>query len=198
MNALPCSPACERNREPILEALRPLVADCRRVVEIGSGTGQHAAWIAPRLPQLTWVATDLPGNHAGIAAWLAASGATNLEGPLALDVTGSWPELGPVDAAFSANTAHIMPAAAVAAMFAGLGERLPAGAPFCLYGPFMESGRHTSPSNAAFDADLRSRGSGMGVRDLGWLMQVAAVAGFDLEAVQPMPANNRMLVWRRR
>ncbi|NGP54352.1 DUF938 domain-containing protein [Thioalkalivibrio sp. XN8] len=197
MRELPCSPACERNREPILDALRPLLAGRERVVEIGSGTGQHAAWFAPRLPHLSWVATDVPANHGAIAAWLAASGAGNVEGPVELDVTGAWPDLGPVDAAFSANTAHIMPEAAVAAMFAGLGERLPAGAPFCLYGPFLEQGRHTSASNAAFDQGLRARGGGMGVRDLGWLLQVAAVAGFELEAVLPMPANNRILAWRR-
>lgn len=197
MSELPCSPACERNREPILDALGPLLADRRRVVEIGSGTGQHAAWFAPRLPLLTWVATDLPANHRGIAAWLAASGAENVEGPLSLDVTAEWPALGPVDAAFNANTAHIMPEPALTAMFAGLGERLPPGAPFCLYGPFLEQGRHISASNAAFDQDLRARGHGMGVRDLGWLLQVAAVAGFELEQVLPMPANNRILVWRR-
>jgi SAM-dependent methyltransferase len=198
MNGLPCSPACERNREPILQYLRPLLEGRRRVVEIGSGTGQHAAWFAPRLPELTWVTTDRPENHAAIRAWLEASDATNIAGPLRLDVLEApWPELGAIDGAFSANTAHIMPEAAVVAMFAGLGERLPAGAPFLLYGPFMEQGRHTSHSNEAFDADLRARGVGMGVRDLGWLLQVAAVAGFDLEAVAPMPANNRMLAWRR-
>jgi hypothetical protein len=198
MNGLPCSPACERNREPILQCIRPLLQSCRRVVEIGSGTGQHAAWFAPRLPQLTWLATDRRENHAAIRAWLEASGASNVEGPLPLDVLESpWPALGAIDAAFSANTAHIMPEAAVVAMFEGVGERLPSGAPFCLYGPFMEQGRHTSPSNEAFDADLRARGAGMGVRDLGWLLQVAAVSGLDLEAVTPMPANNRVLVWRR-
>jgi hypothetical protein len=198
MNGLPFSPACERNRGPILECLGPLLADRRRVIELGSGTGQHAAWFAPRMPQLQWVASDLPAHHAGIRAWLEQSGAPNLEGPLALDVLAEpWPGLGEVDAAFSANTAHIMPEAAVVAMFEGLGCRLPAGAPFCLYGPFMEQGRHTSASNEAFDADLRGRGTGMGVRDLGWLMQVGALAGFGLESVVPMPANNRVLVWRR-
>jgi len=195
---LPHSPACERNRAPILQCIAPLMAAATRVVEIGSGTGQHAAWFAPRLPQLVWVTTDLAANHAGIRAWIEASGAANLAGPLALDVTARpWPELGPVDAAFSANTAHIMPEPAVAAMFEGLGERLPAGAPFCLYGPFMEQGRHSSESNAQFDAGLRARGAGMGVRDLGWLLQVAALAGFALESVAPVPANNRVLVWRR-
>lgn len=197
MSVLPCAPACERNREPILDCIRPLFLGVRRVVEIGSGTGQHAAWFAPRLPHLTWVATDLPANHPGIRAWIAASGAANLEGPWALDTLEPWPELGAVDAAFSANTAHIMPEPAVIAMFEGLGACLPPGAPFCLYGPFMEQGRHVSASNAQFDAELRSRGLGMGVRDTAWLSQVAAVAGFELEAIEPMPANNRVLVWRR-
>jgi hypothetical protein len=198
MNTLPCSPACERNREPILACISPLLADATRVVEIGSGTGQHAAWFAPQLPQLRWVTTDLGANHASIRGWIEHSGAGNLEGPLELDTLREpWPELGAIDAAFSANTAHIMPEPAVAAMFAGLGARLPAGAPFLLYGPFMEQGRHTSESNRRFDAELRAQGVGMGVRDLAWLLQVAAVAALELEAVEPMPANNRLLVWRR-
>lgn len=198
MTSLPVSSACERNRGPIFDCIKPLLADAKRVVEIGSGTGQHAAWFAPRLPQLTWVTTDVPANHAGILAWTAASGAANLEGPLVLDTMQErWPELGVIDAAFSANTAHIMPESAVTAMFEGLGSRLPAGAPFCLYGPFMEQGRHTSESNRLFDAGLRAQGNGMGVRDVAWLLQVAALAGFALESIEPMPANNRILVWRK-
>jgi hypothetical protein len=198
MTALPCSAACERNREPILACIAPVFASASRVVEIGSGTGQHAAWFAPRLPHLAWVTTDLPANHDGIRAWIEASGAANLEGPLVLDTTQDpWPDIGAADAAFSANTAHIMPEPAVVAMFEGLGARLPAGAPFCLYGPFIEHGRHTSQSNLHFDAGLRAQGAGMGVRDLGWLLQVGALAGFTLERTEPMPANNRVLVWRR-
>ena len=131
MRALPVSLACERNREPILACIAPVLAAARRVVEIGSGTGQHAAWFAPRLPHLAWVTTDLPANHGGIRGWIEASGATNIEGPLALDTLREpWPELGATGAAFSANTAHIMPEPAVVAMFEGLGARLPAGAPF--------------------------------------------------------------------
>jgi hypothetical protein len=198
VSVLPVSPACERNREPILACISPLLAASARVVEIGAGTGQHAAWFAPRLPHLHWVVTDLPANHAAIRGWIEASGAPNIDGPLELDTREEpWPELGAIDAAFSANTAHIMPEPAVAAMFEGLGARLPAAAPFLLYGPFKEHGRHTSDSNLRFDADLRARGNGMGVRDLAWLLQVAALAGFELEAVEPMPANNRVLVWRR-
>ena len=198
MNMLPCSPACERNREPILACISPLLADASRVVEIGSGTGQHAAWFAPRLPHLRWVTTDLGANHAAIRGWIEHSGTGSLEGPLELDTLQEpWPELGAIDAGFSANTAHIMPEPAVAAMFAGLGARLQPGAPFLLYGPFMEQGRHTSEGNRRFDAGLRAQEVGMGVRDLAWLLQVAAVAGFELDAVEPMPANNRVLVWRR-
>lgn len=198
MTSLPCSAACERNREPIFGCIRGVLGDCGRVVEIGSGTGQHAAWFAPRLPRLRWITTDLEANHAAIRAWAEHSGASNIEGPLTLDtLQAPWPELGAIDGAFSANTAHIMAEPAVAAMFAGLGERLPAGAPFCLYGPFAEQGRHTSEGNRRFDEELRTRGLGMGVRDLGWLLQVAAVSGFELEATEPMPANNRVLVWRR-
>jgi cyclopropane fatty-acyl-phospholipid synthase-like methyltransferase len=167
-------------------------------VEIGSGTGQHAAWFAPRLPELRWVTTDLPANHAAIRTWIAASGAGNLEGPLALDVLATpWPDLGEPDAAFSANTAHIMSEPAVAAMFEGLGRLLPAGGPFCLYGPFIEHGRHTGEGNRRFDAELRARHPAMGLRDVAWLTQLAAVAGFELETIEPMPANNRILTWRR-
>lgn len=198
MSDLPCSIACERNREPILACIAPQLVTAARVVEIGSGTGQHAAWFAPRLPHLVWVTTDLPGNHALIRAWQADSGADNFEGPLELDTLREpWPELGAIDAAYSANTAHIMPAPAVVAMFDGLGSRLLAGAAFFLYGPFMEQGRHTSDSNRLFDASLRAQDATMGVRDLDWLVQVAAAAGFGLEGIESMPANNRVLVWRR-
>lgn len=198
MSVLPCAPACERNRDPILACIAPLFREVRRVLELGSGTGQHAAWFAPRLPHVQWITSDLPDNHAAIRAWIACSGAQNIEGPLELDTLRQpWPELAAVDAAYSANTAHIMPEPAVVAMFAGLGALLPAGAPFCLYGPFMEQGRHTSESNRCFDESLRAQDPGMGVRDVAWLLQIAAVAGFDLETVEPMPANNRVLVWRR-
>jgi hypothetical protein len=198
MTALPVASACERNREPILACIAPLFAGVRRVVEIGSGTGQHAAWFAPRLSHLTWLTTDLGHNHAGIRAWMSAAAAPNLEGPLVLDtLQRPWPELGATDAAFSANTAHIMTEPAVVAMFEGLGTRLPGGAPFCLYGPFMEYGRHISASNERFDAGLRAQGGGMGVRDVAWLITVAASAGFELESIEAMPANNRVLVWRR-
>lgn len=198
MRPKPFAAACERNRAPILETLREEFAGVRRVLEIGSGTGQHAAWLAPRLPELRWLATDLPEQLRGIAAWLEDAAADNLEGPVALDVTGQpWPELGLVDAAFSANTAHIMPTEAVEAMFRGLGTLLPPAAPFCLYGPFNEGGEHTGEGNRIFDCSLRSVDPAMGLRDVAWLEEVAGQAGFRLEKAQPMPSDNRILVWRR-
>lgn len=198
MTDRPVAPACERNRAPILDVLRVELAGATRVLEIGSGTGQHAAWFAPRLPHLAWVATDVADALPGIRAWLAGVAAPSPPEVLELDTTQRpWPDVGPVDAAFSANTAHIMPVGAVEAMFAGLGGRLPPGAPFCLYGPFAVGGRHTGPGNEAFDASLRARDPAMGVRDLGWLEDVARDAGFDRERVYPMPADNRLVVWRK-
>jgi SAM-dependent methyltransferase len=194
----PFAAACERNRGAILDRIAEEFATVTRVLEIGSGTGQHAAWFAPRLPGLSWVATDLEERLPGILAWLDEVPATVRPDVFALDVTQNpWPDPGPVDAAFSANTAHILPVDAVAAMFDGLGKALPAGAPFCLYGPFARGGRHTGPGNEAFDQALRMRDAGMGVRDLDWLEETAAGAGFVMDRVHPMPADNRLVVWRK-
>ncbi len=199
MSHRPFAPACERNREPILEKLLNHFAGASRVLEIGSGTGQHAAWFAPRLPWLTWVASDLPDRLDGILAWISDVPAEHRPETLALDVDDEeWPDSGPVDAAFSANTAHILPRSSVVAMFQGLGRRLPAGAPFCLYGPFARGGRHTGPGNMAFDASLRARDPDMGIRDMDWLETVAATERLVLESVEEMPSDNRLLLWRRR
>lgn len=198
MRPKPFAAACERNRVPILETLRAEFAGVSRVLEIGSGTGQHAAWFAPRLPELRWVASDVAEQLRGIAAWVEDAGADNLEGPVALDVTRRpWPDLGPVDAAFSANTAHIMPTDAVEAMFHGLGELLPPAAPFCLYGPFNVDGQYTGEGNRVFDCSLRAMDPAMGLRDLVWLQDLARDAGFLLEKAHRMPADNRILLWRR-
>jgi SAM-dependent methyltransferase len=195
----PFAPACERNRAPILERISEELAGAGRVLEIGSGTGQHAAWFAPRLPHLTWVASDVEDRLPGIRAWLADVSAPRAPEVLALDVTRRpWPEAGPVDAAFSANTAHILPTQAVEAMFEGLGEHLPEGSPFCLYGPVSAGGRHTGPGNEAFDASLRQQDPRMGIRDLDWLDQVGEATGFSRQRVWPMPADNRLIVWLKR
>jgi cyclopropane fatty-acyl-phospholipid synthase-like methyltransferase len=168
------------------------------LLEIGSGTGQHAVYFAAELPSLHWQTSDRVENHAGIQAWLDESGLDNVGAPLALDVlTDTWPD-GPYDAAFSANTAHIMSESAVEAMFLGLGRVLADGAPFLLYGPFNYDGRFTSPSNREFDAWLRHRDPQMGIRDVAWLQDAGERGGLVLDEDLEMPVNNRCLVWRRR
>jgi SAM-dependent methyltransferase len=192
----PFSPACEENKAPILAVLRPLLADVGRVLEIGSGTGQHAAHFAAAMPHLTWQCSDVAVYLPGIRLWLAEAALPNLPPPLTLDVEGAWPE-GDFDAAFSANTAHIMSLRQVERMFLGVGRLLPRGAPFALYGPFSDGGRHTSDSNAQFDRLLRQRDPASGVRDLDDLRRFAATAGLVLEDDVAMPVNNRTLIWRR-
>ena len=193
----PYAPACDRNRGPILEVLRRVFADAIDVLEIGSGTGQHAVWLAARLPHLVWRTSDLPYSHAGINAWIDDAGAENVERPLALDVTcRPWP-LACAGAAFSANTAHYMDWSEVEAMFTGVAEVLAPCARFALYGPFARDGRHTSASNAAFHRLLRAHEPGFGIRDIRDLERIAAAGGMVLEEDIAMPSNNRMLVWRK-
>ena len=197
----PFAPACERNRDPILDVLRRVFGDAGDVIEIGSGTGQHAVWFAAGLPHLVWRTSDLPEHHAGINAWIDAwideAGLGNVERPLALDVARRpWP-IESAGGAFSANTAHIMHWPEVEAMFGGLAEVLSPGARFALYGPFARDGRHVSESNAAFDRSLRARDPGMGVRDVRDLERLAADGAMTLEDDVPMPANNHVLVWRK-
>lgn len=168
------------------------------VLEIGAGTGQHAVHFATHLPELHWIASDLDRNHPGIAAWIGHAGLANLDGPVELDAArGPWPEE-PVDAVFSANTAHIMHWPEVEAMIAGVGRTLKPGGVFCLYGPFRYGGKHTSESNERFDAQLRDGDPGMGIRDRHAIERLAEAAGLALEEDVAMPANNRTLVFRRR
>ncbi|MGB7480372.1 MAG: DUF938 domain-containing protein [Burkholderiaceae bacterium] len=191
------SPACERNRAPILERLRPLLADRRRVLEIGSGSGQHAVHFGAALPHLQWQASDLEPNHASIRAWQQEARLPNVLPPLLLDMRApAWPH-GDFDAVFTANTCHIMGWQEVERMFAGVGRLLPAGGLFCVYGPFNYGGRFTSASNAEFDAALRARDPGMGLRDAEAVGELAAAAGLVPQEDHAMPANNRLLVWRR-
>lgn len=193
----PYSPSCDENREPILAVLEPRLRDCADVLEIGSGTGQHAVHFARCLPHLRWHTSDRRENHPGIHAWLHEAGLPNAVAPLALDVLADpWPARD-FDAVFSANTAHIMSQDAVAAMLAGVGRVLRAGGRFLLYGPFSYHGRHTAASNASFDLWLRQRDPAMGVRDIDWLIAVAQGAGLELDEDLEMPVNNRTLVWRR-
>ena len=193
----PFSAACENNKGPILEVLRRYLTAPATVLEIGSGTGQHSVHFGAALPQVTWQTSDLPANHAGIRAWLDEAGLPNVLPPLQLDVAGGSWETGPVDAVFSANTAHIMHWPVVVAMLAGVGRLLPADGLFMLYGPFNYDGRHTSESNARFDLSLRMNDPGMGIRDFEAVRDELARAGLALEADHEMPATHRLLVFRR-
>ena len=191
----PYSESCEQNRAPILDVLRIELAHRTRLLEIGSGTGQHAVYLAPEFPQLLWQTSDVSESHAGIMAWLDDAGLANVRPPLALDVCrNTWPSED-YDAVFSANTAHIMSWPEVECLFAGVGEVLLAGGVFCLYGPFNYNGEYTSESNARFDQWLKTRDPLSGVRDFGALQELAAKAGMDLKKDYQMPADNRTLVW---
>ena len=190
------SEACERNREPILQVLKRAFADRRKVLEIGSGTGQHAAYFAPRLEHLVWQPSDVADSLPSIAAWAAEADAPNLAPPIELDVDRPFP-LVDADAVFSANTCHIMSWPQVERMFAGVGSLLPGGGAFALYGPFNYGGLPTSPGNAAFDASLRRRDAASGLRDAEAMVALAARHELKFEEDNPMPANNRLLVFRR-
>lgn len=198
MTELPFAPACERNKAPILAQLERLLPDAGRVLEIASGTGQHAVHFAAALPALQWQTSDRAGELPGLAARIEAEGAGRLPPPLALDVVSDpWPA-GPFDAVFSANCAHIMPWEAVCAMFAGIARVLTPGGPFCLYGPFHVSGRATAPGNRDFDRQLRARCAHMGVRDVADLEALGREHGLILGRRIDMPANNLLLVFGRR
>jgi SAM-dependent methyltransferase len=187
----PFSEAAERNRVPILAVLQRVFKNTKCVLEIGSGTGQHAAYFAAALPHLVWQASDVPANLPDIRQWVS------LPAPLEFDVDRAFPAV-QADAAFSANTCHIMSWPQVQKMFAGVAQLLPVGGVFAVYGPFHYGGRPTSDSNARFDAMLRARDPASGVRDFEPVRELAQSHGLELEEDNPMPANNRLLVFRKR
>ncbi len=193
MHAL--SEACERNKEPILAVLRSALARARCVLEVGSGTGQHALHFAAHLPHLRWQPSEVPQLLAPLEAYLASRPLPNLAAPLALDVRAEpWPAVG-ADAIFSANTLHIMDYPAVQAFFRGAGALLAGGGVLCVYGPFRYDGAYTSDSNAQFDAFLRARDPASGLRDVSDLRALAAQHGLHLAEDHDMPANNRTLIF---
>jgi len=193
----PFAESCEQNKRPILTVLRQLLRGRQHLLEIGSGTGQHAVYFAAAFPQLQWQTSDRMESHPGIHAWLADEGPANAIAPLELDVTVQpWPmSQQSVDAVFSANTAHIMGWDGVEAMFAGAGSVLVDGGLFILYGPFNYRGRFTTEGNARFDQWLKSRDPQSGIRDIEALIQLGEANGLRLHRDFAMPANNRMLVW---
>jgi cyclopropane fatty-acyl-phospholipid synthase-like methyltransferase len=192
----PHSPSCERNREPILDVLRQQLVDRRHVLEIGSGTGQHAVHFAAALPQLIWQSSDRAENLPGIRAWLDEAALPNTPEPLEFDVAGAWPAL-QFDAVFSANTLHIMAWHEVELLFAGLPAVTTDDASLIIYGPFNYQGHCSSDSNAAFDQWLQARGAHMAIRHAEAVDALANDAGFNLVDDIAMPANNRCRVWRR-
>jgi cyclopropane fatty-acyl-phospholipid synthase-like methyltransferase len=194
----PYSESCDQNRDPILAVLKPRLADAVALLEIGSGTGQHAVYFGAALPHLTWQTSDLAEYHPGIHAWLDEAALSNVQPPLALDVSepGAWPREA-YDAVFTANTVHIMGEPEVAALFGGVGRLLSGGGLFFIYGPFNYGGRYTSESNARFDQWLKDRDPRSGIKDLDWLKSLADAADLVLEEDLEMPANNRTLVWRK-
>jgi cyclopropane fatty-acyl-phospholipid synthase-like methyltransferase len=194
---LTLSEACERNKGPILAVLREELAASSHVLEVGSGTGQHAVYFAAGLPQLLWQPSELAENLPPLAERIRLEGGTNVRAPVALDVRDDpWP-VAPVDAVFSANTLHIMAWSDVCEFFRGAGPVLSSAGVLCVYGPFRFEGRHTSDSNAAFDHFLRQRDPASGVRDFEALDAQAHAHGLRFSANHAMPANNRTLVWRR-
>ncbi len=192
----PHSPSCERNRDPILTVLREQFADRRDVLEIGSGTGQHAVYFAKALPHLRWQTSDVEEHLPGIRLWLDDERLPNTPPPLVLDVQGTWPDK-QFDAAFSANTLHIMSWPEVEQLFARLDTALTADAIVAVYGPFNYDGKFTSESNAAFNDWLKARGAHMAIRDFEAVNALAEQIGMKLIADIAMPANNRTLVWAR-
>ena len=190
------SEACERNREPILGVLRRVFADRKGVLEIGSGTGQHAAYFAPALPHLAWQPSDVADHLASIRLWREEAQTPRLLEPIELDVDQPFPDL-EVDAVFCANTCHIISWPQVERLFAGIGTLLPPGGLLALYGPFHYGGKPTSPSNAEFDAWLRGRDPKSGVRDFEAIDALAKRQRVVLEEDHAMPANNRLLVFRK-
>jgi cyclopropane fatty-acyl-phospholipid synthase-like methyltransferase len=192
-----CAEACERNKGPILTVLSRELAGSSSVLEVGSGTGQHAVHFASHLPQLTWQPTEVPAELAQLEERVRLEGTPNLRMPLALDVRADPWNLAQADAVFSANTLHIMGWEAVQQFFRGVGQVLAPHGVLCVYGPFRFHGAHTSDSNAQFDRFLRQRDPLSGVRDFEALDELARAAGLLARADHAMPANNRTLVWQR-
>ncbi|MGV3590816.1 MAG: DUF938 domain-containing protein [Gammaproteobacteria bacterium] len=196
--ARPFSQACENNKQYILDVIRDEFHAGNRVLEIGSGTAQHVRHFARALPDVYWLPSDVPANLDIVRAGLADDSPPNIAPPLALDVAQQpWPVTG-VEGIFSANTLHIMPESHVEHFFRGVEQVLLPGGTLCVYGPFRYHGEFTTPSNARFDLWLKERDPRSGVRDFEWVDALARAAGLVLRADHAMPANNQLLVWKRK
>jgi cyclopropane fatty-acyl-phospholipid synthase-like methyltransferase len=196
MSAAPNAPAAMRNRDAILEVLRKEMSGEQQVLEIGSGTGQHAVYFAAAMPQLSWQTSDLANNHEGINLWLAESGLQNVLPPKLLNVSDPDECDDSYSAIFSANTAHIMSKESVVDMFAYVGQVLQDQGKFLLYGPFRTDGEFLGEGNKRFDQSLREQDPVMGIRDLEWIDKLASQQHLSRENTYAMPANNLLLVWK--
>ncbi|WP_054932538.1 DUF938 domain-containing protein [Paraburkholderia caribensis] len=193
------APSAERNREPILAVLERVLPATGTVLEIASGTGQHAIHFAAALPDLVWQPSDLDGEaRASIAAWTAHSGLTNVRPPLAIDVRDASWGIEAAAAIVCINMIHISPWASAQGLIGGAGRLLGPGGVLFLYGPYRRGGAHTAPTNAAFDDQLQRRNPAWGVRNMEDVVALAEAAGFDADEPIAMPANNFSLVFRKR
>ncbi|BFG76985.1 DUF938 domain-containing protein [Paraburkholderia terrae] len=193
------APSAERNREPILAVLERVLPATGTVLEVASGTGQHAIHFAAALPHLVWQPSDLDDEaRASIAAWTAHSGLANVRPPLALDVRDASWGIEAAAAIVCINMIHISPWASAQALIGGAGRLLGPGGVLFLYGPYRRGGAHTAPTNAAFDEQLQRRNPAWGVRDMEAVVALADAAGFDADEPVEMPANNFSLVFRKR
>ncbi len=193
----PFSQAADNNKHPILAVLQRVFADRQCVLEVGSGTGQHSLHFAEHLPHLQWQPSDVELNH---KAWYYETGLNNLRPPVAWDVRDPIPEAFRalnIDAIYSANTAHIMAWETTQTFIRQAGNLLPLGGGFALYGPFNQDGQYTSESNAAFDKHLKHNAPHQGIRDMEKVIAVGAQVSLALREVNPMPANNFLMVWQK-
>ena len=197
MSELNFSPASERNKVPILEVLKNELVDITEVLEIGTGTGQHAVFFAKALPQIMWQTSDLMENHLDIQSRISFAQLPNLKPPVELDVNlFPWP-MKSVQAIFSANSLHIISQASVQAFFKGIRQSLQKGGKLCVYGPFKYQSNFTSDSNEQFDCQIKQRDPVSGIRDFEWINQLAQAANCALKKDYKMPANNRLVVWEK-
>lgn len=193
----PYSESCDQNRDPILKIIQPLFAKKKRVLEIGSGTGQHAVYFAAKMPHLIWQTSDQKIYHEGIKQWLAEACLTNTPPPIALNVsTDAWPSI-KVDAIFSANAVHIMSWDNVKDFIKNAGYLLDSSGLLVLYGPFNYNNKYTSESNANFDQWLKQRDPKSAIRDFEAVDELAQAVGLQLKDDVSMPANNRLLCWEK-
>ena len=193
----PFAESCAQNQHVILDVLLKEFVSAQHILEIGSGTGQHAVFFARALPHLVWQTSDVDEYHPSIHAWISDEGPNNVRAPLSLNVAmNQWPNM-TFDAVFSANTVHIMGWQEVIKMFSGIGQVLADGGRFCLYGPFNVDGQFTSESNARFEQWLKSQNPRSGIRDQAELDELAKKAGLTRIATYEMPVNNNILVWEK-